>query len=84
MLLAGFETSANLLAFIVYNLAKHPAEAAKLQAELDNVKGACRPFGHMACLLGRLSSCFMVTRRNCMPTPVSSSIADYTHTELGM
>lgn len=38
MLLAGYETSANLLAFAVYSLAKHPAKAAKLQAELDDVK----------------------------------------------
>ena len=40
MLLAGYETSANLLAFAVYNLAKQPAKAAKLQAELDSIKGA--------------------------------------------
>ena len=42
MLLAGYETSANLLAFAVHSLAKHPDKAAELQAELDGVKGAQR------------------------------------------
>ena len=38
MLLAGYETAASLLAYIVYHLALNPAKAAKLQRELGGVR----------------------------------------------
>ena len=67
MLLAGFENSASLLAYIVYNLAKHPAEAAKLQAELDGVKGEQCPCGTHAWHAGWLQLAAAV---KCMAAPV--------------
>lgn len=35
MILAGYETTANTLAFAIYNLARQPDKAAKLCAEID-------------------------------------------------
>ena len=40
-LLAGYETSANLLSFTVYCLAQDPARERKLREELNSVRGAC-------------------------------------------
>ena len=36
MLLAGYETTANTLAFAVHQLALHPDKAARLRAEADS------------------------------------------------
>lgn len=35
MILAGYETTADLLAYAVYSLVKDPDKAAKLRAEID-------------------------------------------------
>ena len=39
VILAGYETTANTLAFAIYNLALNPGKAAKLMAEIDAQQG---------------------------------------------
>ncbi|KAF7796940.1 hypothetical protein EIP86_008126 [Pleurotus ostreatoroseus] len=56
---AGSDTSASAISFVVMAAAKHPEEAAKVQAELDNVVGRDRlPTFEDAKLLPRVSAFF--------------------------
>ena len=59
-LVAGFETTASSLAFAVYNLAKQPDKARKLEAEVDALKGA----------LHCLTSCtvYLLLHCTCLPS----------------
>ena len=51
MVLAGYETTANTLAFTMYNLARSPACQAKLAAEVDAHPGESSHFECTACCL---------------------------------
>jgi cytochrome P450 len=42
-LLAGYETTANTMAFLVYFLSTHPEAQQKLQQEVDDVLGGRAP-----------------------------------------